>query len=300
MTPGDLDTAEGYFNVALQKDPNFAAAYTGMAWVWACRNQMGYASPRDAVPRMKEAALKAMSLDDTLAEAHYALAALKTWHDWDLPGAGHEWERAVELDPNFADGVAMYSHFLTIMGRTDEAMAEIDRAVTLDPFNVTIQSFRAVDLYCARRYDEAIAQARKALRMQPDAPVALGALVLASHERKQHDEVIAVASTFYGRWFPDVKEALERGYAEVGYAGAYHRAADIEASSHGEEPGAAFDISQNYLIAGDKVRALDWLEKAYQARDPNMPYLGCMPILGSLRSEPRFQALLRRMNLPVE
>jgi TolB-like protein len=300
MTPGDLDTAEGYFNVALHKDPDFAAAYTGMAWVWACRNQMGYAPPGEAVPRMREAALKAISLDDTLAESHYALAALKTWHDWDLPGAAREWERAVELDPNFADGVAMYSHFLTIMGRTDEAMAQVDRALSLDPFNVTIHSFRAVDLYCARRYDEAILQARKALDMQPNAPVALGAFVLASHEEKQYDQVIAAASTFYARWAPDVKEALERGDAELGYAGAYRRATDIEASSHGEEPGAAFDISQNYLIAGETARALDWLEKAYQARDPNMPYIGCMPIFDPLRSEPRFQSLLRRMNLPVE
>ena len=176
MTKNDLDAAEGYFTMALGKDPNFAAAHAGMSWVWACRNQLGFTPPGEAGPRIREAAQKALSLDDTLAEAHYALATVKTYLDWDLPAAGQEWRRAVELDPNYAEGLAAYSHFLAIMGRTDEAMAQVDRAVGLDPFNVMIHIFRAADLFFVRRFDEAEAELRKALAMGPGNPAAIQGL----------------------------------------------------------------------------------------------------------------------------
>jgi TolB-like protein len=298
LTKPDLDTAEQYFELALSRDPDYAAAYAGLAWVWACRNQMGLSPPREAVPKAKAAALKAVELDDNLAEAHYALAAVKTWHDWDLPGAGAEWDRALALNPNSPDALAMHSHYLMIVGRPDEAMAQIRKALQLDPFNVIIQSFYAIDLYCARRYDDAIAEARKALRMQRDAPVALSALIWSSHERKQYDETIAAAARLYASWMPDVKDALERGYAELGYVGAWRKATDVEAK-HGDEPGVANDLGQNYALIGDTPRALDWLEKACDARDPNLPYLTCLPLFDELRSEPRFRALLRRLHLPA-
>ena len=165
--------------LALEKDPTYAPAYVGLAWVWACRNQLGFSPPSEAVPKAGAAALKAVELDDNLAEAHYALAAVKTWHDWDLPTVGSEWKRAVELDPNYADGLAMYSHFLTIMSRPDEAMAQIERALELDPFNVTVQSFHVIDLVFVRRYDEAIVQAQKALKMEPGQGVANQGLFMA-------------------------------------------------------------------------------------------------------------------------
>jgi tetratricopeptide (TPR) repeat protein len=194
----------------------------------------------------------------------------------------------------------MYSHVLMIVGRPDEAMPQIERAVELDPFNVMTVGFYSVDLYCARRYDEAIAQARKALSMQPDAPLALATLMLALHETKQHDEMIAAAKKLYAGWYPDVGQALERGYAGRDYPGAWRRAAEVEAARHGKEPGAAFDIANCALFAGDTTHALDWLEKACDDRDPNMPYISCEPLFDPLRSEPRFQALLRRMNLPTK
>jgi len=298
LTKPNLDTAEQYFNLALSRDPSYAAAYAGLAWVWGCRNQMGLVSPREAGPKAKAAALKAVELDDNLAEAHYALAAIMTWHDWDLPGAGTEWDRALELNPNNPDALAMHSHYLMIMGRPDESMVQIRKALRLDPFNVIIQSFYAIDLYCGRRYDDTIVEARKALSMQPDAPVALSALGLSLHEKRQYGEVIAAAARLYASWMPDVKEALERGYAETGYVGAWRKAADVEEAKHGGEPGVANDLAQDYMMLGDKARALDWLERACDARDPNVPYIRCFPLFDPLRSEPRFQAVVRRLNLP--
>jgi TolB-like protein/Tfp pilus assembly protein PilF len=298
LTPGDFDTAQSYFEVALAKDPDYALAYTGIAMVWACRSQLGLVSPAEAAPKAKAAAQKAIAVDDTAAETHFTLAVLATWTDWDWVVAEREFKRAIELNPSFPEARINYSHFLMIMGRPDEAMPQARRALELDPFNAMTVSFYAVDLYCARRYDEAIAQARKALALQPDANVALAALMVAMHETKRHDEMIAAAEKYYPFLFPDVGQALERGYAGRDYAGAWRRAAEVEATRHGKEPGAAIDIAWCALYVGDTTRALDWLEKACDDHDPNMPYISCMPLFDPLRSEPRFQALLRRMNLP--
>jgi serine/threonine-protein kinase len=297
LTPGDFDTAQRYFEVALAKDPGYALAYTGIALVWACRQQMGLASPREAAPKAKEAARKAIELDDTVAETHFTLAVLGKWTDWDWVVAERESKRAIELNPSFQEALIDYSQFLMIMGRPNEAMRQIERAIELDPFNALTVTFYAVDLYCARRYDEAVAQARKALAMQPDAPAALGALIAALHATNRHDEMIAAAMKLYSGWYPDVGTALEQAYAGRDYAGAWRRAAELEAARHGEEPGAALDIAGNYLLAGDTTRALDWLEKACDDHEPGLPYINCFPLYDPIRSDPRFQALLRRMNL---
>jgi TolB-like protein len=297
MTPGDLDTAEAYFNVALQRDPGFAAAYAGMAWVWACRNQMGYVERGEAVAEMKAAALEAISRDDTLADSHYALAALKTWHEWDLPGAGQEWERAVELDPTYHDGLAMYSHYLAIMGRTDEAMTKIDRALSLDPFNVTIHSFRSVDLLFARRFDDAIAQAREALSMDPRNPVASSALVMALVEKGMTTEALPlIKDRFKDYGIPDFDAALDRGFTEAGFPGAMKRGAEALAAT--DIVGLRGEVADFYVLAGDLDHAMVCIEQAYEARNPNLPYIGGLPMYDSLRSDPRFQDLLRRMKLP--
>lgn len=130
-----LDTAERYFELVLSKDPAYARAYAGIALLWMGRNQVGFSSSAEGVPKAKAAALKALELDDTLAEAHYALAVVSTWANWDWPAAEHEFRRAIELNPGFADAHIYFSHFLNIMRRPDEAMAEARRALELDPFN---------------------------------------------------------------------------------------------------------------------------------------------------------------------
>jgi eukaryotic-like serine/threonine-protein kinase len=300
LTRTDLDTAEKYFDFALQKDPKYAAAYAGIALVWACRQQMGFARPSEAGPKARAAATKAVELDDASADAHFALADIMTWTDWNWAGAEGEWKRAVELNPSNADALATHSHFLMITGRQDQAMAQIERALDIDPFNVIVRSFYAVDLLCARRYDEAIAQARVATRSQPDAPIATAALISALHEKKRYGDVISTAAAFYGGaayGWRGLGDALKRDYAELGYAAAWRRAAETEWKDHGQEPGIANDAASNFMFGGDMARALDMLEKAHEERDPNLPYLRCWPLWDPLRSDPRFQSLLRRMGL---
>jgi serine/threonine protein kinase/tetratricopeptide (TPR) repeat protein len=291
LTKPDLDTAYDYFELALRKDPNYALAYTGIASVWICRNQMKYTTPAEAIPKAKAAALKAMELDDNLAEAHASLASVRTRGELNLLAAEPEWKRADEL------GYMDLGHYWLNMGRPDEAMAKIKKALELDPFNPMAQSFYAVILYCARRYNEAVAQARKTLAMQPGAPVAEGALYFSLRELKKYDEVHAIDRKWFSD-FPALLEALDRAYAKVGYAKAWGAVADEQAALHDKGMGA-IDIADSYLLVGDKNKALDWLETAYEERDPDLPYINCWPHWDSLRSEPRFQALLRRMGIPV-
>jgi TolB-like protein len=300
LTRADLDTAESYLKMALQKQPDFAAAYLGLAGVWECRNQFAYAPPSEAVPKAKEAALKAVALDDTGAGAHFTLAELRTWSELDPVGAGPEWQRAVELDPNNAGGLTSYSHYLAIVGRVDEAMRQIDRAVSLDPYDVMIRSFRAFDLVFARRFDEAIAEARKALAMQPGHPLALWGLFDAQVGKGMNREAISTMKEYlpiYG--VADAGAVMEKGFAEGGFKGAMRRAGDAlgQRASRGEATPA--DVAVLYVCAGDKGRALDWLEKGYEMRDPNLPYISVSPQYDPLRTEPRFQALLRKMGLPT-
>ncbi len=298
MTKEDLDTAERYFQLALQKDPIYAAAYAGIFSVWACRNQNGMSPPSEAVPKMKAAALKAVALDDTLAESHYALASVYTYADWNMSAAGTEWARAVELNPNYPEGLATYSHFLMIMGRQEEAMRQIERALNLDPFNVTVQSFYVVDLEFARRYDDAIAQVHKMAALQPDNPVAIGELFVLYWAKGMDKEALAALKDYNKpRQIPDLDSALDRGFAAAGLPGAARAAAEILALRAPKNL-AAFptEIASLYLLTGEKDHVLEWLERAYEARDPNLPYLR-LPMYDSVRSEPRFQDLFRRLNL---
>jgi serine/threonine-protein kinase len=300
MTRADLDVAEGYFNLALEKDPDLAPAYAGLARVWRVRNQFGYAPPGEAAPKAKEAARKAISLDDTLAEAHYALAAVRVWDDWDLAAGELEFKRAIELDPNDPNGVATYSHFLAITGHVDEAMTEIDRALRLDPFNVAIHTLRAIDLLFARRFDEALAQAQKALAMEPGQPGAIQAQYLALMAKGRYDQALPGIKEFYMQIYdlPDLDAVMAEGFSEGGFRGAMRRAADALSVLAAKGEVLPFDISDLYLFAGDTGRALEWLEKGYEVRDPSMPYIACDPTFDPLRDDPRFQEILRRMNFP--
>jgi tetratricopeptide (TPR) repeat protein len=185
-----------------------------------------------------------------------------------------------------------------ILRRPEEAMPQIERAVELDPLNVITLSFRGVDLYCARRYDEAIAQARTAIRVQPGAPVASGALYGSLRQLKKYDEVVAIEKGGLSA-FPSLMEAFARAYPKVGYARAWGLLAGEQAALY-DKGMRALSIADSYMLGGDKDKAVDWLERVYQERNPNLPYLNCDPGWDSLRSYPRFQSLMRRMGLPQQ
>jgi eukaryotic-like serine/threonine-protein kinase len=293
-----LDDALAHFTRALEKDPEYAPAYAGIAFVWGGLKQQGFASYDEATPKQKAAALKALELDSTLAEVHYVLAGINTWTDWDWLGADREFRRAIELNPNYAEARVYYSHFLNYMGRPKEAAVQSERGLELDPLNTLFQGIYAMYLMQARRYDDAIAMLRKILATSPNDAIALSTLRSAYHMKHMYKEALEIWKASYeARGDREALEALERGSAESGYQGALRRVAETLAARSQKTYVTPWQVATLYTRAGMNKEAVDWLEKAYQAHDQNMPYISVDPIFDDLRSDPRFQDILRRMKL---
>jgi TolB-like protein/Flp pilus assembly protein TadD len=299
LSAPNIDAAEKYFELALRKDPQYALAHSGIAMVWIARQQMQFVPPRVAVPRAKAAAEQALHLDSTLAEAHFRLAAIKAWSDWDWRGAELEFQRAIELNPNYAEARAFYSNYLIIMKRPAEAVTQIERALELDPLSELFQALYGQDLINLGRYDEAIARFTVARQTAPGNPVVLGGLANAYYLKQMYPEALAAErSSWAARGDSAMVAALDRGHAEAGFRGAMRRAAETLAAKSRATNTAPFRLPQLYLRAGDQEQAIAWLEKSYEARDPGMPFIAAGPGFDPLRGDPRFQDLVRRMKLP--
>jgi TolB-like protein/Tfp pilus assembly protein PilF/predicted Ser/Thr protein kinase len=302
LTPEDIGTAQRYFELALQKDPSYAPAYEGLTWVWGARAMVGTAPPDEALPKAKAAALRAIGLDDSSAGAHEALA-VSSAVDWDWAASEAEFRRALELDPNRANAHAYFANILTFTRRFDEAFPHSERAIELDPFNALYHSLYAAALYGDHRCDDALVEARTALGMQPDEFVALSVLYDCLYLKRKSDEDLAVLRERIAH-DPEFAAAFDQGLAEGGYPGALRRVADRLAArwetSGGvlDSPLCILDIAIWYVYAGDDGRCMDWIEKMVEIHDPNGPSVNFFSVFDPFRSDPRFQDLLRRMNLP--
>ena len=294
-----LDTALEYFDLALQKDPNYARAYVGVANVWMMRGDAGFMPPSEAMPKAKAAVSKALALDDSLAEAHMAFANFAGPYDHEWSIAEREFRRGIELNPNSADGHFMYADFLISMKRTDEWNREIHKTLELDPFNPFFQCFYGWHLVYLQRYDEAIAQLHKVLEPEPDFSSAHMGLWGAFYKKGMHEEALAEARKFFSVLHDrEVEEALTRGYAEGGYARAMHLGAEVLAARSKQTHVPAVRIARLYAHAGDKDQALHWLQRAAEERETPLTHLEVAWDWDFLRSDPRFRSLLRTMNLP--
>ena len=299
LTKASLEAAERNFNEALKEDPTFAPAWALMARVWTGRQQMGIVPPGEAAPKAKAAILRALALDENTFEAQRALAGIMTFYGLGLAGRRTRVEQDARPESDHAElrRLAAHSQYVTMMGRREEAMKEVERAVELDPFNTKVLGFRATALVSARRYDEAIAAARALQELQPDATLATTALFRAFLGKGMFEEAYSIQLRQYGD-HPELKSALERGHAEAGHVGAARRLADVLATRFGKAGGlGAFGPAILYIQAGDRDRAFEWLERATREHNPNMPYLRA-PELDFLRPDPRFTDLMRRVGLP--
>jgi TolB-like protein/Tfp pilus assembly protein PilF len=298
LNPGDLDQALEYFQRALRRDSTYTLAYVGIAWVWAVRAQGfaqgGFASIREAQAQASAAVRKALALDSTLAEVQFIAACVRAWHEWDWTGADAAYRRAIRINPNDADARAMWSHFLYVTGRAAEGRAQIDSAVALDPNDGLCRAFNGMDYVFERRYDEAIAELTRALELGNG----LGHnLVETLHLRGARAEALAALREFYAG-DQELLAAVNRGYAEGGYRAALHRAADVWASRPPTFWASTFMAARWYALAEDGERTLEWLQRAYELHDPNMPYVAIAPDFDLVRDDPRFKELLRRVGLP--
>jgi serine/threonine-protein kinase len=287
-TPEERKLAQQYFELALEIDPNNALAHVGMSDVWGPEQKA----------LMKAAIDKALEIDNTLAEAHEALAFYRCWVEWDWEGSEKEFQEALRLNPNLTNAHYQYGYLLCILGRIDEGLLLIERALELDPLNPFSYLFYGLTLNYHGRYDEAIAAFRTVLEIEPKLDVR-GALVFTLGEKGMYDEAFAISQEIAAD-DTEATAALEDGFKKAGYKGAYRAVADLEAERYGK-PGqnvGAWNIAGTYAFAGEYDLAIDWYEKAYEEHEWGMPLIS--GTRNPLRSYPRFQELLRKMNLPVD
>ena len=294
-----LHIALQYFHLALENDPGCARAWAGIALTWFSLTDAGFVPPREAIPKVTEAALRALALDESLVEVRVNLANIKFCSEWDWSGAEREFREAIELHPNSADARFFYADFLISMGRSDEAATEAGRALELDPLSFFIHGFFGWHLVYLHRCDDAIAHLHKTLQMETDFSAAHLGLWGAFYRKGMREEALAAAKRFFAVLGDgEVVEALRRGESESGYEGAMRLAAlELEKRAAAIHV-PAVRIARLWAHAGDGDRALEWLEKAYASRESPLVHLRVGWDWDSLRADPRFQSLLHRMKFP--
>ncbi len=296
-TQEGLRKSKEYFQRAISIDPQYGQAYAGLADAYALLGAGEGISRAETMARAREAAIKALELDETLAEAHTSLAFVRMHYDWDWTGAEKEFQRAINLNPGYATAHHWYAYCLNAMGRTDEALQKIRRAEESDPVSVIIKTDVAEILHFARRFDEAIEQARKALEMDPNFVLAHRALSWAFVQKGRYAEAITELQEGLrlepGR--ADLLAYLAYAYAKAGQVGEARR---ILARLKHDEP--YFELVAAYAVLGDKDTAFAMLEKTFEQRSGVALFLRTAPEYDPLRSDPRFSNFLQRINLPSQ
>jgi TolB-like protein/DNA-binding winged helix-turn-helix (wHTH) protein len=297
QTQKEVETALQYYRVALTKDPNYAPAYAAIA---ECYDYLAlyYWKPRDALPQAKAAALKAVELDDSLADGHAVLGIVFLEFDFDWPAAEREMRRALELNPS-SDAHLYYAEYLASLGRRDEALAEIERARSVDPFSLRVMSEGVFWEFIAHKYDLAIEAGQAALASEPnDAPL-YSYLGLVYATQKRYAEAVELAQTARRMdQSPFIAAMVAYTYAAAG------RRADAERMLSGiseeikEQYSCSYEIGAAHTALGELTEAFQWLNKAYEERSTCMVALKQDPRFDRLHSDLRFQTLVRRVGFP--
>ncbi len=301
------NTAEGdrkaleYFQKALEFDPGFALGYAGLARAHMTLGNNSIVPTGEAYPRARAAAGKALELDDTLAETHLELAVLKHLYEWDQTGAEREFKRALELNPNSADAHLGYSYYLIHQLRCDEATAEAEAARRLNPASLGVSVTLGITFFCARRYDQAIAQYGSVLEVEPSNFFARFWRGWAYLGKGSNEQAIADSQRLISQGdFPESNALSELGvgYGQAGKKTEALRILEDLKQKRTRAYGRPWMIASICAALGDKNQAMEWLEKGYEERDDWLLWNRVYPGFESLRSDPHFQDLSRRVGLP--
>ncbi|HZI87558.1 MAG TPA: protein kinase [Pyrinomonadaceae bacterium] len=291
-----LEKGIEYFNQAIEKDPNYALAYAGLADSYIILGNFGMSPPKEAYPKARAAATKALEIDDALAEAHVSLAFTKHLFEWDWPSAERDFKRALELNPNYGPGHQWYGVSLAARGRTAEAIAAAKRAQETDPLSLTINAVVGWMFFFARQYDQTIDQEKKTLEMDPNFALAHRYLGMAYEQKGMYKEAIA---EFQKTADGSDEELLlgELGHAYAAF-GKHSEAREVlnkmkELSQQRYFP--PFEMALIHAALDEKDQAFALLEKSYEDRYPWLIHLRVDPRLDPLRSDPRFDDLVRRV-----
>ena len=299
-TSESLKQAANFYNQAIEKDSNYALAYSGLAETYVLFTAYSIASAKDSMPQAKAAATRALELDDSLAEAHSALGRYLNYYEWDWVGAEREFRRAIELNPNYATVYDwLGAENLALRKRFDEALFSQRRAEELDPLSLSISANVSWTLFFARRYDEAIAQLNRTLSLDPNFYVARANLCWAYNAKDMHRE--AIAECRKARELNN--DSLIKGYLALVLARSGQREEGrkllnelkLESTQHYV---TSYGVALAHIGLGEKEEAFVWLEKEVADRGYWSGVYAVDPVLDDLRGDPRFKEMLKRLNLP--
>jgi len=287
-----------YYQAALSKEPNYALAYAGLADSYSGFSDW-YLPPRQVMPQAKAAALKALQLDDSLAATHVALCWIHAVYDWDWSGAEQECNRAIELNPNSADAHDTNATFLSSIGRWEKMEVELRLAQELDPLSYRYFADGAMDYFAERRYDQAVVQAQKSLSLQPDYFIAHLYLGMIYAQSGRVSEAVAEAQKAVQLSGSPLAEAvLGYSYATAGQKSeALKIAADLQ-GRFDKRFVCPFEIGTIYIRLGEKEESFRWLDRAYEERSICISGMKFDPRLDPIRSDPRYDTLVRKLNFP--
>ena len=298
-TAESLKVALAYFNQAIDEDPKYARAYAGLADTYALLGDWQYAvmTPKDALPKAKAAAMKALELDDSLGEAHTSLAFCLDGFDWNLDAAGKEFQRGVELSPGYATAHHWYAWHLALFHRYTEAIAEMRKAESVDPLSLVINADLAELLALAHSYDESIQQSRRTIEMDPNFGLAHNHLGQAYLQKHMNDDAIAELrqAVKLSGGSATCLANLARAYVASGKRSEASQILNELKKRSSASQSYAPEIAIVYGALGDTDRAMSWLEKGFEERFN--PGVLIRPGLDPLRSDPRFEDLVRRVGL---
>lgn len=297
-TEPDFQKAADYFGQAVAKDPRYAQSYAGLADTYSLLGDAGYLPPSEVWPKAKAAATQALEIDDALAEAHTSMALVKAHYDWDWAGAEREFQRAINLNPNSAIAHHWYGDFLSKMGRAEEGMRETKRAQELDPLSLIINTNLGWQFYVAHQYDHAEQQLVKVLDTDPAFTPARRTLEEVYAQMGKFKEAVGEREkALQLSLSPELAVSVEEDFVKSGYPGVLRSWLEglTELSKHGYV--SSYSVAQTYARLGEKDQTLTWLEKAYQEHDSGLVSLRVEPMFDAVRSDPRFQDLLKRMKL---
>ncbi len=294
---GNLRKALDYYNQAVTLDPNFALAWLGVARAYQYFAGNSLLEPKEALAKAKAATEKALQLDEKLAEAHASMGRIKQ-AEWDWTGAEREFKRAIELNPNLADAHFRYSAFLSPMGRHPEALTEIKRAYEIDPLRDRLRLVDADFLALARRYDEAIGILENAVKLEPDNGPARFGLGFAYAWKGMYEEAVSEFEKVVSIQGSTTTNQCYLAYA-LAMSGKKSEARSIlDKLKTTKEYVSPTELASLYVGLGDKEGAFGSLERAYAAHDLQLQFLKVAPDMDSLRSDPRFAELMRKVGLP--
>ncbi len=297
--PDDLEKSLDYFNQAIDLDPNYALAYSGLADGFIIQGNFSIVHPSETYPKAKTAAIKAVTLDENLAGAHNSLAFTMFFSDWDWIGAEREFRRAITLNPGDALAHSWYALFLTAMGRFGEANEASTKAMELDPLSPVILANRGLELYMGKKYDLSIEQNRKTLEINPLFHAAYITLGGAYVQKKMYTDAIVTFSkaSLFSKGHPIPVAALGYAYAVSGKHEDAMMMLELLLGRSENEYVSPYWIAIVYIGLGDKDQAFRWMEKAYQEKDGTIAYLNVIPIFDNLRSDERFISLIHKLKL---